>query len=110
MISPFIEQAQSLLQQEQAAALAKKMAIEKAAKEKMLTDIYNQRERCWLQAQEQSNRTCASGYDAAARYLHQLFEAYQFKGDITVFEQRFKRFIAINNSRKALLKRLSDFL
>ncbi|MCL1106479.1 hypothetical protein L2749_14645 [Shewanella algicola] len=110
VISPFIEQAQSLLQQEQAEALAIKLAIEKAEKEKVLTDIYNQRERCWQQAQEQADRTCASGYDAASRDLHQLNEAYNFKGDITAFEQRFKRFIAINNSRKALLKRLSDCL
>jgi hypothetical protein len=88
VISPFIEQAQSQLQQEQAAALAKKMALEKAEKEKMLTDIYNQREHCWQQAQEQADRTCASGYDAASRYLHQLFEAYQFKGDEAPFANR----------------------
>lgn len=110
VISPFIEQAQSQLQQEQAAALAKKMALEKAEKEKVLTDIYNQRERCWQQVQEQADRTCASGYDAAARYLHQLFEVYQFKADEAAFEQRFKRFVVANNSRKALLNRLSDLL
>nr|WP_283106234.1 hypothetical protein [Shewanella saliphila] len=110
VISPFIEQAQSQLQQEQAAALAKKMAIEKAEKEKALTDSYNQRERCWQQAQEQADRTCASGYDAASRYLHQLFEAYQFKADEAEFAQRFKRFVVANNSRKALLNRLSDLL
>ena len=81
------------IQQEQAEALAKKLAIEKAEKEKMLTDIYNQREHSWQQAQEQANRTCASGYDEAARYLHQLFEAYQFKADNVAFEQRFKRFV-----------------
>ncbi len=57
----------------------KKLAIEKAEKEKALTDIYNQREHYWQQSQEQADRTCASGYDAASRYLHQLFEAYQFK-------------------------------
>jgi hypothetical protein len=110
VISPFIEQAQSQLQQEQAEALAKKVAIEKAEKEKILTDIYNQRELCWQQAQEQADRTCASGYDAASRYLHQLNEACQFKGDHPAFEQRFKRFIVANNSRKALLNRLSDLL
>lgn len=110
LISPFIEQAQSQLQQEQAAALAKKLAIEKAEKEKALTDIYNQRERCWRHAQGQADRTCASGYDAASRYLHQLFEAYQFKADEAAFEQRFKRFVVANNSRKALLNRLSDLL
>lgn len=110
VISPFIEQAQSQLEQEQAAALAKKIALEKAEKEKALTDIYNQRERCWQQAQEQADRTCASGYDAASRYLHQLFEAYQFKADEAAFEQRFKRFVVANNSRKALLNRLSDLL
>ncbi|ENM5739828.1 hypothetical protein AB1F87_003410 [Vibrio mimicus] len=110
VITPFIEQAQSQLQQEQAEALAKKMAIEKAEKEKALTDIYNQRERCWQQAQEQADRTCASGYDAASHYLHQLNEAYQFKGDSPAFEQRFKRFVVANNSRKALLNRLSELL
>ncbi|MDE1248398.1 hypothetical protein MCT08_02045 [Vibrio aestuarianus] len=88
----------------------KKLAIEKAEKEKSLTDIYNQRERFWQQAQEQANRTCASGYDTASRYLHQLFEAYQFKADKAAFEQRFKRFVVANNSRKALLNRLSDLL
>jgi len=110
VISPFIEQAQSQLQQEQAAALAKKLAIEKAEKEKALTDIYNQREHYWQQSQEQADRTCASGYDAASRYLHQLFDAYQFKADEAAFEQRFKRFVVANNSRKALLNRLSDLL
>ena len=110
VISPFIEQAQSQLQQEQAAALAKKLAIEKAEKEKALTVVYNRREHYWQQAQEQADRTCASGYDAASRYLHQLFEAYQFKADEAVFEQRFKRFVVANNSRKALLNRLSDLL
>ncbi|CCU70629.1 hypothetical protein [Thalassolituus oleivorans] len=110
VISPFIEQAQSQLQQEQAAALAKKLAIEKAEKEKALTDVYNQCEHYWQQAQEQADRTCASGYDAASSYLHQLFEAYQFKADEAAFEQRFKRFVVANNSRKALLNRLSDLL
>nr|WP_254619335.1 hypothetical protein [Vibrio metschnikovii] len=110
VISPFIEQAQSLLQQEQAAALAKKLAIEKAEKEKVLTDIYNQREHYWQQSQEQADRTCASGYDAASRYLHELFEAYQFKADEAAFEQRFKRFVVANTSRKALLNRLNDLL
>ncbi|HIF9105192.1 TPA: hypothetical protein ACX6QA_002128 [Photobacterium damselae] len=110
LISPFIKQAQSQLQQEQAAALAKKLAIEKAEKEKVLTDIYNQRERYWQQAQAQADRTCGSGYDAASRYLHQLFDAYQFKADEAAFEQRFKRFVMANNGRKALLNRLSDLL
>lgn len=110
VISPFIEQAQSQLKQEQAEALAKKMAIEKAQKEKILTDTYNQRERYWQQAQEQANRTCASGYDLASRYLYQLSEAYQFKGDHPTFEQHFKGFIVANNNRRALLNRLSDLL
>lgn len=110
VISPFIEQAQSQLEQEQAAALAKKLALEKAEKEKVLTDIYNQREHYWQQSQEQADRTCASGYDAASRYLHQLFEAYQFKVDKAAFEQRFKRFVVANTSRKALLNRLNDLL
>lgn len=110
VISPFIKQAQSQLQHEQAAALAKKLAIEKAEKEKALTDIYNQREHYWQQSQEQAERTCASGYEAASRYLHQLFGAYQFKADEAAFEQRFKRFVVANNSRKALLNRLSDLL
>lgn len=108
LISPFIEQAQSQLQQEQAAALAKKLAIEKAERDKMLADIYNQREHYWKQAQAQAKRTCASGYDTASRYLHQLSEAYQFKNDMVAFEHSFKRFVVANNSRKALLSRLSD--
>lgn len=110
LITPYIEQAQSQLQQEQAEALAKKLAIEKAEKEKALTDIYNQRERCWQHAQEQADRTCASGYDAASRYLHLLNEAYQFKGERPAFEHSFKRFVVANSSRKALLNRLSDLL
>ncbi|MEM0515480.1 hypothetical protein WCN91_08665 [Pseudoalteromonas sp. YIC-827] len=110
VVTPFIEQAQSQLQQEHAAALAKKLAIEKAEKEKALTDIYNQRAHYFQQAQEQANRACASGYNQASDYLHQLFEAYQFKGDISAFEQRFKRFVSVNNGRKALLNRLSDLL
>ena len=110
VVSPFIEQAQSQLQQEQAAALAKKIAIEKAEKEKALKDVYNRREHYWQQSQEQADRTCASGYDAASRYLHQLFEAYQLKADEAAFKQCFKRFVVVNNSRKALLNRLSDLL
>ena len=86
------------------------MAIKKAEKEQALTDVYNRREHYWQQAQEQADRTCASGYDAASRYLHQLCEAYQFKADEAAFEQCFKRFVVANNSRKALLNRLSDLL
>lgn len=108
VISPFIDQAQSQLQQEQAEALAKKLAIEKAEKEKMLTNIYSQREVLWQQAQQQANRTCGSGYDQSSRYLHQLFEAYQFAGYTVDFEHRFRRFIVTNSSRKALLNRLQD--
>ncbi|WP_432455377.1 MULTISPECIES: hypothetical protein [unclassified Agarivorans] len=110
VIAPYIEQAKNQLQQEQAEAFAKKLAIEKAEKEKAQTEIYRQREHYWQQVQEQANRTCASGYDEASRYLHQLFEAYQFKADEAAFEQRFKRFVVANNSRKALLNRLSDLL
>nr|WP_219609097.1 hypothetical protein [Pectobacterium brasiliense] len=110
VITPYIQEVRSQLQQEQAEELAKKLAIERAEKEKVLADIYSQREHCWLQAQEQANRICASGYDAASRYLHQLFEAYQFKGDVAAFEHRFKRFTVANNNRKALLNRLSDLL
>ncbi|GAA5132911.1 hypothetical protein [Thalassotalea piscium] len=110
VISPFIDQAQNQLQQEQAEALAKKVALEKAEKEKTLTDIYRQRERYWQLAQEQAERTCASGYDAASRYLHQLNEAYQFKANRAAFEQFFKRFVMANKNRKALLNRLKDML
>ena len=110
MLSPYIEQARNQLQQEQAEALAKKIAIEKAEKEQALTEIYNQRERCWQEVQKQANRTCASGYDAASHYLHQLNEAYQFKTDKAAFEQCFKRFVVANKSRKALLNRLKDLV
>lgn len=110
VLTPYIEQAQSQLQQEQTAALAKKLAIEKAEKEKALTDIYRQREHNWEQAQAQAKRTCASGYDEASCYLHQLFEAYQFKNDVAAFEHSFKRFVVANSNRTALLNRLSDLL
>lgn len=110
LITPYIEQAQRQLQQAQAEARAKKMALEKAEKEKALTAIYQQREHGWQQAQAQADRACASGYDAASRYVHQLWEAYQFKGDSPAFAQRFERFVVVNNSRKALLTRLKDLL
>lgn len=108
VIEPYLEQAQIQLQQEQAQGLAKSLAIEKAQKEKMLSEIYSQREHLWQQTQEQANRTCASGYVQASRHLHQLAEAYQFKGDALDFAHRFQRFITTNHSRKALLNRLRD--
>lgn len=88
--------------------MAQKRAREKAAREAELLEIYNQRERFWQLSQAQANRACASGYDQASRYLHQLAEAYQLKGETEDFELRFKRFITSNNSRKALLKRLQN--
>lgn len=109
-LEPYIAQAEKQLKQQQAAALAQKMAIEKAEKELKLFEIHTQREHVWQQAQEQASRACASGYDQASRNLHQLFDAYQFKGEVTEFERRFKRFIANNNGRKALLNRLQDLL
>jgi hypothetical protein len=110
VIEPYIEMAKKQLKQQQAAALAQKMAIEKAAKEAALSEVYTQREYFWQQAQEQANRACASGYDQASRDLHQLAEAYQFKGEGAEFERCFKQFIANNNGRKALLNRLQDLL
>lgn len=110
VIEPYIEQAQTQLQQEQAEALAKELAIEKAQKEKMLLEIYSQREHFWQQAQEKANQTSASGYNQASRFLHQLFDAYQFKDNVLEFSRRFKEFITVNNGRKALLKRLDDIL
>ncbi|MGL5487227.1 MAG: hypothetical protein ACRDC6_13220 [Shewanella sp.] len=110
VIAPYVEQAQRQLQQAQAEARAKKMALEKAEKEKALTAIYQQREHAWQQAQEQADRACASGYDAASRHVHQLWEAYQFKGDSPEFARRFKQFVVANNSRKALLTRIKDLL
>ncbi len=109
-IDSFIEQAQRQIDHEEAAALAKKLASEKERKEMMLNDVYSQREHYWQQAKEQANRTCAKGYDEASSCLHKLFEAYQLKGDAAVFEHRFKQFVVDFNSRKALLKRLSDLL
>lgn len=108
LIAPCIELAGTQFNQEQAAALAQKQAKEKADKEAQLTQIYQQREHFWQQSQAQANRACASGYDQAARYLHQLVEAYQLKGDTGEFARRLKRFIASNASRKALLKRLQN--
>ncbi|MEL6114667.1 hypothetical protein P0Y67_05595 [Photobacterium sp. SP02] len=110
IIEPYIAIAQQQLKQEQAIALATRLAAEKAAKEAKLSEVYNQRDQVWQRAQEQASRTCASGYDQASRYLHQLAEAYQFKGEALDFECRFERFISSNNSRKALLNRLQDLL
>ncbi|WP_025672884.1 hypothetical protein [Salinivibrio socompensis] len=110
VLAPYIETAQRQLEQAQAEALAKKLALEKAEKEKALIDLYNQRDHYWQQAHEQADRTCPSGYDVASRYLHQLCEAYQFHGNSASFDQRFKRFVAANSRRKALLNRLSDLL
>jgi hypothetical protein len=107
-ITPYIEQAETQFKQEQAAALAQKQAKEKADKEAQLSQIYQQREHFWQQSQAQANRACASGYDEAARYLQQLAEAYQLKGQTEEFASLFKRFIASNASRKALLKRLQN--
>ncbi|WP_131825375.1 hypothetical protein [Salinivibrio sp. ML290] len=59
-----------------------------------LTAIYRQCEPGCQQAHEQANRTCPSGYDAASRYLHQLFEAYQLHDNSASFERWFKRFVA----------------
>uniref|UniRef100_UPI004047380E hypothetical protein n=1 Tax=Rheinheimera sp. TaxID=1869214 RepID=UPI004047380E len=108
LIAPYIEQAAALFKQEQAAALAQKQAKEKADKEAQLTQIYQQREHFWQQSQAQANRACASGYDQAARFLHQLVEAYQLKGQTEEFARRFKQFTASNASRTALLKRLQN--
>ncbi|OOF29248.1 hypothetical protein [Salinivibrio sp. IB872] len=110
LAAPYIATAQRQFEQQQAEALAKKLALEKAEKQKALIDLYNQRDHYWQQAHEQADRTCPSGYDAASRYLHQLFEAYQLYDNAASFEQRFKRFIAANSRRKALLNRLSDLL
>jgi hypothetical protein len=41
---------------------------------------------------------------------YQLQACYLFKGESIEFERCFKRFIATNNSRKALLNRLRDLL
>ncbi|MCV6612216.1 MAG: hypothetical protein OIF55_15695 [Amphritea sp.] len=109
-LEPYIHQAHIQWQQEQAAALATQQAIEAAEKEKALIDMYNQREHGWHEAQAHADRTCASGYDQASRFLHQLFDAYQLKGDTHTFEQRFKQFIATNHKRKALLDRLTDLI
>ena len=109
-IEPYIKIAEKQLKQDQAAALAKKQAVEKAAKEAKLSEIYSQREQVWRRAHEQANRTCASGYDRASSDLHQLAEAYQFKGERSAFVHSFKRFMVIHHSRKALRKRLQYLL
>jgi hypothetical protein len=98
--------AQKQFKEEQAAVLAQLRVVEKAAKEVELAEVYRQRDHVWQQAQTQAKRACASGYDQASREVHQLAEAYQFKGERTAFELRFKRFVSNNNNRKALLKRL----
>lgn len=110
VLAPYIAHAETQLKQQQAEALAQNLAIEKAEKEAKLSESYTQREHFWQQAQMQAKRTCASGYDQASLYLHQLAEAYQFKDQRSDFDLRFQRFIANNNSRKALLNRLQDLL
>ena len=110
VLAPYITTAQQQLEQAQAEALAKKLALEKAEKQKALIELYNQRDHYWQQAHEQADRICPSGYDAASRYLHQLFEAYQLHDNAASFDQRFKRFVTANSRRKALLNRLSDLL
>ncbi|SON50988.1 hypothetical protein [Vibrio tapetis] len=106
VVEPYIETAHQQVKQEQAEALALKLAQEKAQKEATLTETYRQRENLWQQAQEQANRTCASGYDQASFNMHQLAEAYQLKGDDCAFALRFKQFVSENKNRQALLKRL----
>jgi hypothetical protein len=64
--------AEAQIKKEQAIAMAKRLAEEKAAREAKLTEIYNQRNQIWLSAQEQANRACASGYDNVSKELHQL--------------------------------------
>lgn len=109
-IRPYIELAQTQFEREVAAAEMQRLAIEKAEKEAVLSDIYTRRERVWQLTQAQADRTCASGYDQASRELHQLAEAYSLKGSGSNFEQRFKKFMAKNNNRKALLNRLNDLI
>jgi hypothetical protein len=106
VLGPYTVIAEQQLKQEQAIAQAKKLAAEKAAKEENLTQLYNKRESIWQNAEQQSSRACASGYDNAYNYLHQLAEAYQFKTEQAAFDIRFKRFVIKHQSRKALMKRL----
>jgi hypothetical protein len=104
LLKPYIEMAQKQFKEEQATVLAQLRVVEKAAKEVELAEVYRQRDHVWQQAKTQAKRACASGYNQASR----VAEAYQFKGERTVFELRFKRFVSNNNNRKALLKRLQD--
>lgn len=110
VLEPYLSIAEQKLKQEQAAAQAKRLAAEKAAKEETLTKIYNDRDSIWQSAEEQAARACASGYEQASSALHQLAEAYQFKVDSSAFENRFMRFITKHHRRKALLKRLEDLV
>jgi hypothetical protein len=108
VLQPYTVIAEQQLKQEQAIAQAKKLAAEKAAKEENLTQVYNKRDSIWQNAEQQSSRACASGYDNAYNYLHQLAEAYQFKTEQAAFDLRFKRFVIKHQSRKALMKRLEN--
>ncbi|WP_340681058.1 hypothetical protein [Paraglaciecola sp.] len=110
VLAPYIAISEQQLKQEQAIAQTKKLAVEKAAKEEKLTQLYNKRDSIWQNAEQQASRACASGYDNAFNYLHQLAEAYQFKTQQAAFELRFKRFVIKHQSRKALLKRLKNLL
>jgi uncharacterized Zn finger protein len=73
-----------------------------------LTQVYNKRDSIWQNLEQLSSRACASGYDNAFNYLHQLAEAYQFKTEQAAFDFRFKRFVIKHQSRKALMKRLEN--
>lgn len=108
VLQPYTVIAEQQLKQEQAIAQAKKLAAEKAAKEENLTQVYNKRDSIWQNAEQQSSRACASGYDNAYNYLHQLAEAYQFKTEQAAFDLRFKRFVIKHQNRKALMKRLEN--
>ncbi len=110
VIQSYVEQAKARLLQAQSEAEAKKLATQKAEKEKILADIYIRRELYWSQVYKQTNRACASGYTQASRDLHLLSEAYQLKGDSAAFDVLFKAYYSENSRRRSLIFQLRDLL
>ncbi len=103
-------QAKAYVAQQRSAEKALQEAEETARKERHLTEIYQQRESLWQHTQTEANRGCASGYNLATHYLHELAEAYQLKQQSEMFENRFRKFVQHNQQRKALIIRLTNLM
>lgn len=81
---------------------------ERAARQRHLQDVYNQREDYWHQVEQAVVRASGTGYDEAVRLLVELREAAdQFKQS-REFEERFRAWVRPLLRRPALVKRLQD--